>query len=162
MSVLRAAALAVSCLALSSVGGTASAQTAAGGEPGGPLYQKLCSQCHDVKGTGQGLAAAHLLPKPRDFTAEKFKIRHTPSGALPTDDDLHHVLRGHAVHLDAGLEAAVGLGLSRRCSPRSSRSPDFADAAKSRAVTIPRPRRSREESAEGQEVYRRIGCAACL
>ena len=53
--------------------------------PGGPLYQKLCSQCHGEKGDGRGVAAAHLQPRPRDFTAGKFKVRHTPSGALPTD-----------------------------------------------------------------------------
>ena len=34
-----------------------------------------------------------LLPRPRDFTSGKFKIRTTPSGALPTDDDLRHIIR---------------------------------------------------------------------
>src|SRR4029077_3158966 len=50
-------------------------------KPSGELYQQLCSQCHGEKGDGQGVAAGHLQPRPRDFTAGKFKIRHTPSGA---------------------------------------------------------------------------------
>ena len=62
-------------------------------EAGKKVYAKYCAQCHGDKGDGQGPAAAHLLPKPRDFTSGKFKLRTTPSGALPTDDDLRRVVR---------------------------------------------------------------------
>ena len=60
-----------------------------------------------TRATATGSRRAHLMPRPRDFTTGKFKIRTTPSGALPTDDDLKHIIqRRHAVHLDAGLAAA--------------------------------------------------------
>ena len=62
-------------------------------EGGRKTYAKYCSQCHGDKGDGQGPAAAHLLPRPRDFTTGKFKLRTTPSGALPTDDDIRRVIR---------------------------------------------------------------------
>jgi len=62
-------------------------------DAGKKVYAKYCAQCHGDKGDGQGPAAAHLMPKPRDFTSGKFKLRTTPSGALPTDDDLRRVVR---------------------------------------------------------------------
>jgi len=62
-------------------------------ESGKKLYLKYCSQCHGEKGDGEGYASPHLYPKPRDFTSGKFKIRTTPSGKLPTDADLHHIIK---------------------------------------------------------------------
>src|SRR6185436_11374869 len=51
---------------------------------GKALYEKYCLQCHGDKGDGQGPAALHLRPMPRDFTRGKFKVRTTPNGSLPT------------------------------------------------------------------------------
>jgi mono/diheme cytochrome c family protein len=62
-------------------------------ESGKKLYLKYCSQCHGEKGDGEGYAAPHLYPRPRNFTAGKFKIRTTPNGALPTHQDLVNVIR---------------------------------------------------------------------
>jgi len=39
--------------------------------------------CHGVEGTGDGPAAVRLWPRPRNFEAGTFKIRHTASGQLP-------------------------------------------------------------------------------
>jgi cytochrome c oxidase cbb3-type subunit 2 len=42
-----------------------------------------------------GENAQWIDPKPRDFTAAVFKCRSTPTGTLPTDEDLYHsVTRG--------------------------------------------------------------------
>jgi len=62
-------------------------------EQGKKLYLKFCSQCHGEKGDGEGYAAPHLLPRPRNFTTGKFKIRTTPNGALPTHQDLVNIIR---------------------------------------------------------------------
>ncbi len=60
---------------------------------GAQVYARYCVGCHGERGDGKGPAADMLLVKPRDFTKGIFKFRSTPSGALPTDDDLYRVLR---------------------------------------------------------------------
>ena len=62
-------------------------------ESGKALYLKFCSQCHGEKGDGEGYAAPHLRPRPRNFTSGKFKVRTTPNGALPTHQDLVNIIR---------------------------------------------------------------------
>ena len=68
-------------------------------------------QCHGDKGDGNGVAAPHLQPRPRDFTSGKFKIRTTPSGKLPDRrrPAAHHPGRD-AVQLDAGVAAPLDVG----------------------------------------------------
>jgi cytochrome c len=62
-------------------------------ESGKNLYNKYCVQCHGDKGDGEGYAAPHLRPRPRNFTTGKFKIRTTVNGALPTHQDLVNIIR---------------------------------------------------------------------
>ncbi|PYQ64412.1 MAG: hypothetical protein DMF53_07500 [Acidobacteria bacterium] len=132
--------------------------------PGSPLYQKLCSQCHGEKGDGLGLAAPRLLPRPRDFTAGKFKIRHTPSGALPTDEDLEHVIREGMPYTSMPAWKHLSDGqIKELVAAVKSFSPDFANPEKKpKPVAIPKaPAFSQESAKKGKEVYARIGCPAC-
>ncbi|MEO8636650.1 MAG: cytochrome c [Gemmatimonadales bacterium] len=58
-------------------------------------YRRYCVGCHGQAGDGNGENAQWIDPKPRDFTAATFKCRSTPTGTLPTDEDLFHaVTRG--------------------------------------------------------------------
>lgn len=58
-------------------------------------YRRYCAGCHGDAGDGNGENAQWLEPKPRDFTAAVYKCRSTPTGSLPTDDDLYQsVTRG--------------------------------------------------------------------
>ena len=43
--------------------------------------------------TPQGYATPHLYPRPRDFTTGRFKVRTTPSGAVPSHQDLVNIIR---------------------------------------------------------------------
>ncbi len=52
------------------------------------LYNDICATCHGLDGKGDGVLAANLKTKPRDFTSGIFKFRSTLSGELPTDEDL--------------------------------------------------------------------------
>jgi len=64
-------------------------------EAGKPLYTRYCAGCHGDEGDARGENAQWIDPKPRDFTLATFKCRSTPSGTLPTDQDLYNsVTRG--------------------------------------------------------------------
>jgi len=51
-------------------------------------YRRYCAGCHGVRGDGNGENAPWIDPKPRDFQLGIFKCRSTPTGTLPTDQDL--------------------------------------------------------------------------
>jgi cytochrome c oxidase cbb3-type subunit 2 len=55
---------------------------------GKSTYEERCVECHGESGRGDGPGAPLLTPRPRDFTAAKYKLRSTETGSLPTDDDL--------------------------------------------------------------------------
>jgi mono/diheme cytochrome c family protein len=159
--VASATVAASSSLAQAPPAGGAAGQT---NVPGGPLYQKLCSQCHGVNGDGQGIATPRVLPRPRDFTAGKFKVRTTPSGALPTDDDLRRVIRqGMPYSSMPGWSHLDDAQIDQLVTAVKSFSPDFADAArKPTAIEVPdAPKFSAESAEKGKTVFAEIGCASC-
>jgi len=57
-------------------------------EAGRQIYETHCWTCHGEEGDGAGPIAETLWPRPRDFRIASFKLRTTPSGELPTDEDL--------------------------------------------------------------------------
>lgn len=57
-------------------------------EAGKAVYFRKCVWCHGPDGAGDGPSAIRLPTKPRNFNQGTFKIRHTASGELPTDEDL--------------------------------------------------------------------------
>jgi mono/diheme cytochrome c family protein len=52
------------------------------------LYLRYCVGCHGELGDGEGENAPYIDPKPRNFTLGQFKCRSTPTGSLPTTEDL--------------------------------------------------------------------------
>ena len=64
---------------------------------GAKVYAKLCRQCHGVTGDGNGPAAVHMLPRPRDYRPGIFKFTSTVYGSKPLREDLiRTVTRGIA------------------------------------------------------------------
>jgi len=57
------------------------------------VFEKNCVVCHGRWGDGRGEMAEGMRPKPRPLTSGVFKFRSTPSGFLPTDEDLEQTLR---------------------------------------------------------------------
>lgn len=159
-ALLAALALASAAAAQEGPAPVAAAAPAAGNA----LYLKLCAQCHGEQGDGKGIAADRLLPRPRDFTAGKFKIRHTPSGALPTDDDLRHIIRvGMPATSMPAWPQLSDAQIDELVAAVKSFSPDFANPEKQpTALPVPKaPEWSAESAEKGKAVYAEIGCGAC-
>jgi cytochrome c oxidase cbb3-type subunit 2 len=55
-------------------------------------YRRYCVGCHGDIGDGNGENAPWLDPRPRNFTLAQFKCRSTPTGTLPTDEDLYDTI----------------------------------------------------------------------
>jgi mono/diheme cytochrome c family protein len=131
---------------------------------GAALYDKLCSQCHGVHGDGTGYAAQHLKPRPRNFTTGKFKIRTTPSGALPTTDDLKHIIKtGMPYTSMPAWPNFTDSELTQLAYYVKSFSPDFAKPDFNMApLAFPKAPKYTKESAEaGRKVYEATGCIKC-
>ena len=60
------------------------------------IYERACIWCHGAGGEGDGPSGwstgRYSAPRPRDFTKDSYKLRSTPSGELPTDQDLFRTL----------------------------------------------------------------------
>ena len=158
-----AASLLVACGAIA-LTARAGAATPAALETGKQVYTQNCAQCHGEKGDGQGAGALHLQPRPRDFTAGKFKLRTTASGQLPTDDDLKRVVRLGMPYTsmpawpqlsDAELDGVVQY--------LKSFHDGFADPAQAgKPIALPRaPSSTKETVAKGKELYVSLGCVRC-
>ena len=59
---------------------------------GEEVFKRECVVCHGEKAQGDGTAAYLLFPKPRNLTRSVFKVRSTPTGEPPTDEDLFRTL----------------------------------------------------------------------
>jgi mono/diheme cytochrome c family protein len=126
-------------------------------------YRRYCVGCHGPIGDGNGEVAQWLEPKPRDFTLGIFKCRSTPTGTLPTDQDLYDT---------------IGRGLDRSNMPiwntftKQQRtdlvawvkhfSPRFQKEKPGTPIEIPaEPEVTPERVKAGQEVFARVQCWKC-
>ncbi|MGH7475806.1 MAG: c-type cytochrome [Longimicrobiales bacterium] len=140
------------------------AQQAPGDEhPGKAPYDRWCAECHGFEGRGDGAAAGYMLPRPRDFTRALYQIRSTPSGAMPTDDDLMHII-------DEGMPGTAMPGWTEQLSGGDRRalveylktfSPFFEDAAAEPIDAGGAPRMGDDDIAAGRELYERLECWKC-
>ena len=131
---------------------------------GKATYDRWCAGCHGADGAGGGSGADAMLPRPRNFTTGRYQIRSTPSGALPTDEDIL------AVILD-GMPGTAMPGWRDRFSDDELRDlvtylKTFSPFFESQPVPEPLPiasatSASEEALAEGREFYEKIECNKC-
>ena len=133
-------------------------------QPGKAEYDRWCAGCHGVDGKGDGPGAATMMPRPRDFTTGRYQIRSTPSGALPTDEDLTRViLDGMPGTAMPGWRDHFGEGEVRDIVAHlKTFSPFFESQPAPEAVEMPSaPGADEAALAEGREFYEKIECNKC-
>jgi cytochrome c oxidase cbb3-type subunit 2 len=126
-------------------------------------YRRYCVVCHGDLGDGNGESFAWVDPKPRNFQLGIFKCRSTPTGTLPTDEDLFDT---------------IARGLDRSNMPQWSTftrqeradlvawvkhfSPRFATEKPGEPIQIPaEPEVTAERIKNGREVFARVQCWKC-
>jgi cytochrome c oxidase cbb3-type subunit 2 len=130
---------------------------------GKKLYRRYCVGCHGPLGDGNGENAPWIDPKPRDFVAATFKCRSTPTGTLPTDQDLFNAItRGftnsnmpHWDPLPAQNRADL-VAFIKTFSPRwqSEKPGDLIKIPAEPAVTA-------QSIAHGGELFQKMECWKC-
>jgi cytochrome c oxidase cbb3-type subunit 2 len=153
---------------------------------GKAIFETKCAGCHGTYGNGRTTAdsavstnfntAYHFLnPQPRDFTTAAFKSRTTPSGALPTDEDIFRTIsRGVR---KGQIMPAWGNAADGHIIPEQDRwdlvdyvktfSPRFKSESVPEPIQIPTPPYPslKEVPAsviqEGRMVYRTLQCWSC-
>jgi len=133
-------------------------------ESGRTLYGQYCAQCHGADGDGEGYAASHLLPRPRDFTAGQFKVRTTPSGSLPTHQDLVDIIRRGMPYTSMPAWSSLSdRQVSDLAEYVKTFSGDFSNPDNTLpAVALPNAPSVTEESVErGKQLYEETGCVRC-
>ena len=148
----------LSLVSLLTVAGPANAQA----PDGKHVYDFHCAVCHGVSGDGKGEAAARLTTKPADLTTGRYKFRSTPSGAVPTDEDLLRSLtrgaRGTAMVPQTHIPAA---DLRAVVAYLKTLSPRFAERGRPPVQVPPQPTVTLELIAKGEKLYRDSGCPEC-
>jgi len=134
---------------------------------GAAAYHRYCESCHGVRGDGNGEAAQWFdppnFPKPRDFQLGIFKCRSTPTGTLPSDEDLFDTI---ARGLDrSGMpqwstftrqERADLVAWVKHFSPR------WVSEKPGTPIQIPpEPEVTPERLKAGKDVYARVQCWKC-
>ncbi len=130
---------------------------------GKQLYRRYCVGCHGPAGDGRGENAPWIDPKPRDFVTATFKCRSTPTGELPTDEDLFKsVTRGF---VNSNMPSWLPLTEQQRADlvayvkTFSSR---FHDEKPADPLQIPaEPTADHVSIQRGTELYQKMNCWSC-
>jgi len=127
------------------------------------LYEEECALCHGVAGDGEGMAAHMFQVRPRDFRRGVFKFRSTPTGSLPTDEDLFRTIRrglpGSAMLPQDHLTEAEVRSL---VAYLKTFSPRFAAEPPPTPVPIPpAPAPVAALLERGRQLYRDMKCPEC-
>ena len=132
---------------------------------GAVVYTTYCAGCHGVNGDGQGPAAPMLIVKPRDFTKGVFKFRSTPSGTLPTDQDLYKIIT-RGVYRTSMPNWALLSERERLALVEYIKGfyPKWRELGPGKPVYIPEPPDTLGTTASiarGAELYQMLECLAC-
>jgi DMSO reductase family type II enzyme heme b subunit len=131
-------------------------------EAGKQVYTRKCAQCHGDDGKGMGPAAELVFPKPRDFTRGVYKIRTTPSGTVPTDEDLFRVISNGLPGTSMPAWSLLPERERRQVAQYLKTFSDKFNEPPPTPITIPAEVPSSAESiARGQELYRDAECWQC-
>lgn len=132
-------------------------------EAGKQLYYRYCWGCHGFRGDANGENAAYLNILPRNFVAGTFKCRSTPTGTLPTDQDLFDAMtRGFN---NTNMPSWITLTAQNRADLVAfikTFSPRWKNEKSGEPIKIPpEPSVTVESIKHGSELFQKLECWKC-
>ena len=126
------------------------------------VYDAHCVECHGESGRGDGPSAAYLMPRPRDFTSGKYKIRSTETGSVPTDDDLMQSVRQglYGTAMPAWVRILSDAEMHDVVEYLKTLSPQFTQPGRPVSVGTGVPS-SPDSITRGRQVYDKLQCGKC-
>src|ERR1700674_310649 len=130
---------------------------------GKQLYYRYCWGCHGFRGDGNGENAPYLNILPRNFVAATYKCRSTPTGSLPTDQDLYNSLvRGLN---NSNMPSWITLTAQNRADLIAfikTFSARWKNDKPGDPINVPpEPKLTGESIKHGQELYQKLECWKC-
>jgi cytochrome c oxidase cbb3-type subunit 2 len=139
---------------------------------GRQLYFRYCWGCHSFRGDGNGEnwlptgsypTMPYLNIQPRNFDAAVFKCRSTPTGTLPTDQDLYNsVGRGFVM---TNMPSWITLTDQQRADLVAfikTFSPRWKNDKPGEPIAVPaEPKLTIDSIKHGQELFQKLECWKC-
>jgi mono/diheme cytochrome c family protein len=132
-------------------------------DAGAQLYRRYCVGCHGPQGNGQGENAQWIDPKPRDLTLGTFECRSTPTGTLPTDDDLFNsITRGFVTTNMPSWKPLTTQDRANLIAMVKAFSPRWEKEKAGTPITIPTPPPlTIEHILAGRQTFDKLQCWKC-
>jgi cytochrome c oxidase cbb3-type subunit 2 len=132
-------------------------------DAGKQLYFRYCWGCHGFRGDGNGENGPYLNILPRNFVAATFKCRSTPTGTLPTDQDLFNAIeRGFN---NTNMPSWITLTDQNRVDLIAfikTFSPRWKNEKAGDEIRVPpEPKPTVESIKHGQELFQKLECWKC-
>jgi mono/diheme cytochrome c family protein len=126
-------------------------------------YRRWCVGCHGKEGNGEGENAPYLDPKPRDFTEALFRWRSTPTGTLPTDQDIYDTITRGVVdtHMPTWRPLTPQTRIDLVAYIKTF-SPKFQTQKPGTPITIPaEPPQTIDSVLHGRQLFDQMQCWKC-
>src|SRR5258708_4333729 len=141
-------------------------------DAGKQLYYRYCWGCHSFRGDGNGenwlptgsfAYGPYLNIQPRNFVAATFKCRSTPTGTLPTDQDLYNTLvRGVT---NSNMPSWITLTAQNRADLIAfikTFSARWKNDKPGDPINVPpEPKLTAESIKHGHELFQKLECCKC-
>lgn len=134
-------------------------------DKGRHIYEQTCLWCHGAGGRGDGPAGWFIgryeAPRPRDFVSEGFKFRSTPSGELPSDQDLFRTLTRGIPGVMPAFDSFTEEARWQIIAYLKSFNPSFKDSSPTTLIIPSPPLPSTDSLQKGRALYFQFGCQGC-
>jgi mono/diheme cytochrome c family protein len=140
-------------------------------DSGKQLFYRYCWGCHGFRGDGNGenwlppgsFSEPYMNIQPRNFIAATFKCRSTPTGTLPTDQDLYNALvRGFN---NSNMPSWITLPAQNRADLVAfikTFSARWKNEKPGDPIQVPsEPKLTVESIKHGQELFQKLDCWKC-